>query len=235
VIYSNYTKFPKVEGYVGTAKLLRLRNQLLVHMPYQRHTTRHTKTLEVEYDKDLMKKVVEDRWHVYEDRPINEVSEFFSVLRKVANSDPSRVEAVRKLTTEHSRLIVFYNFNYELEKLRGLAEELKADDPSFAVAEWNGHKHEEIPDTERWLYLVQYTAGAEGWNCTTTNATAFYSLTYSYKQWHQAHGRTDRINTPFTDLYYYPLLAKSGIDPIVMKSLKDKKNFNEVRFAGRYN
>jgi hypothetical protein len=128
---------------------------------------------------------------------------------------------------KHPRLIVFYNFDYELQALRKLYGET-------TVAEWNGHKHEEVPDTDRWVYLVQYTAGAEGWNCTTTDAMLFYSLTYSYKQWHQAHGRIDRLNTPFKELHYYVLMSEASIDRAVMDSLVEKHSFNEVKFTKRF-
>uniref|UniRef100_A0AAU7GZX8 DNA helicase n=1 Tax=Streptomyces phage Scarif TaxID=3158858 RepID=A0AAU7GZX8_9CAUD len=224
VVYNSYTKFPKVEKYVGVAKLNKYRNRLLVEMPYERHTTRVTQYVEVEYDQELLDRVIKDRWNPYENRPIRSLAEYFYVMRKVVYSHPSRLEAVRRVLGKHPRLIVFYNFDYELEILRTLSKDMP-------VAEWNGHKHEPIPDTERWVYLVQYTAGAEGWNCTTTNAMLFYSLTYSYKQWHQAHGRTDRLNTPFSLLNYYALLAKVAIDDGVLGALKKKHSFNEVKFA----
>jgi hypothetical protein len=224
VVYNSYAKFPKVEYYKNVGKLVRLRNQLLVHMPYERHTTRTLVDVPVEFDVEPYDKVTKQRWNVYEDRPVRSVAELFYTLRKVVNSDPSRLDAIRKLNQKHPRLIVFYNFDYELKMLRTLGGEVQ-------IAEWNGHKHEAIPDTERWLYLVQYVAGAEGWNCTTTNAMVFYSLTYSYKNWHQAHGRTDRLNTPFTELFYYTLLSNSIIDRIVMGALKGKKSFNEARYV----
>lgn len=219
VVYSSYTKFPKVERYLETGKLVRLRNSLLVHMPYQRHTVRHNHILDVEFDRESFDKVVKKRWNVFTERPIRDIAELFITMRKVVNSDPSRLQAVKDLMEEHPRMIIFYNFDYELEILRTLA--------GATVAEWNGHKHEPIPDTDRWVYLVQYTAGSEGWNCVETNVVIFWSLTYSYKQWHQAFGRIDRLNTPFTNLHYYILMSNSLIDKAVMRSLKDKKSFNE--------
>lgn len=224
VVYNTYSKFPKVDKYINVGKLVRLRNQLLVNMPYDPHTTRIEKDVGVDYDIELFTKVTKKRWNVYEDRPMKTVPELFYVMRKVVNSDPSRLDEIRKLNSKHPRLIVFYNFNYELQMLRTLGGDVQ-------IAEWNGHKHEAIPDTERWLYLVQYVAGAEGWNCTTTDAMVFYSLTYSYKNWHQAHGRIDRLNTPYSTLYYYALLSNSVIDKVVMKALKGKKSFNESQFS----
>ena len=224
VVYNTFSKFPKVDRYVDVGRLVRLRNQILVEMPYVRHTTRVVTDVPVDFDGDLQHKALVERWHVFEGRPLRDVAELFLVLRKIVNSHPSRLEAVRKLTAVHPKLIVFYNFNYELEALRGLADEIP-------VAEWNGHKHEPIPDTERWVYLVQYAAGSEGWNCIDTDAMCFYSLTYSYKQWHQAFGRIDRLNTPFKELRYYILISKSVMDKAIRTSLRAKKNFNESSFG----
>lgn len=227
VVYDSYAKFPKVKKYIGVNRLVKLRNQLLVHMPYERHTTRVSTNVAMEFDPDKLRLVMQERWNPYTEAPIRSLAEFFYIMRRVVYSDPSRLAAVRTLMRRHPRLIVFYNFDYELEVLRTLAGEVP-------VAEWNGHKHEEIPDTDRWVYLVQYTAGAEGWNCTTTDAMVFYSLTYSYKQWHQAHGRIDRLNTPFSILHYYVFLADVGIDRGVMAALKAKHNFNEVKFKKNF-
>lgn len=256
-IYNSYAKFPKVERYVGTGKLVKQRNAILVEMPYLRHTIRHVHEVEVSYDESTFEKVSKGRWHVYEQRPLRDVAELFAVMRKVVNSDTSRLTAVQTLMTSHPKLIVFYNFNYELEQLRTLSPgststtssltSNESEQPtikngesdsylqnnsvdssqSWAIAEWNGHKHEPIPTTDRWVYLVQYVAGSEGWNCIETDAMCFYSLTYSYKNFHQAHGRIDRLNTPFTHLHYYILRSQSLIDKAVMKSLRAKKSFNE--------
>lgn len=374
VVYNHHARFPKVERYLGVSKLIKYRNQILVQMPFERHTTRETHIIPVEYDRELFDKVVKKRWNVYENRPLRDVAELFSVMRKVVNSDRSRLMALTELLDTHPKVIVFYNFDYELEILRTLATlhsfefgsepdsrsgksfsrgnstisslEVSATNTSasskisnesrkdkqwngmhetepiqtpvstgssrppsliemdstttcssvpaaaqrsmlsssasttglttsittsgievslqreisesttdrsgdgwmnsefgsstvesgsrskhLTVAEWNGHKHEEIPKTDRWVYLVQYQAGAEGWNCIETDAMVFYSLTYSYKLWHQAHGRIDRLNTSFSNLHYYVLKSNSAIDAGIMQALKSKKNFNEKAWA----
>jgi hypothetical protein len=224
VVYTPYTRFPKVSRYVGEGRLIKLRNKILVPMPYPKLTTRHAVTIDVKWNDELLKSVIKNRWHIYQNRPIRDIAELFQIMRKIINSDPSRVRAIRDIVyNKHDKLVVFYNFDYELEILRQLGDE-------FPVAEWNGHKHEEIPTTKKWIYLVQYVAGSEGWNCVETNAIAFYSLTYSYKNWEQAHGRIDRLNTPFRDLYYYTLKSKSIIDQAIWRSLKAKKNFNVLHF-----
>lgn len=224
VEYDPYSKFPKVKKYHNVNKLVKLRESLLVHMPYERHTTRVIQDVTVEYDDQMLNTVLTERWNPYTEAPVRSLAEFFYTMRKVVYSHPSRLRRVKELMKRHPRLIVFYNFDHELEQLRKLSGEV-------AIAEWNGHKHEEIPDADRWVYIVQYTAGAEGWNCTTTDAMVFYSLTYSYKQWHQAFGRIDRLNTPFNTLYYYVLMSEAKIDKAVKTSLSTKHSFNEVNFA----
>ena len=240
VVYSAFTKFPKVERFTGVGRLAAIREQLLVEMPYLRTTTRHSIDIPVDYDRELLERVVKDRWHVFENRPLRGISELFLVARKVVNTAPSRLLAVSNILKTKPRLIVFYNFDYELELLRSLNSitnpiSSKNSSPensskSIPMAEWNGHRHQPIPSTDSWIYLVQYVAGAEGWNCTATDAVVFYSLTYSYKIWEQAHGRIDRLDTPFSDLWYYTLTSKAFIDLVVRKSLASKRSFNESSY-----
>lgn len=219
VVYAPYVKFPKVQRYTNVGHLTKLRNKVLVHMPYEKFTVRHEQLCTVAYNEDLVQTVLKDRWHIYQDRPIRDITELFGVLRRIINSDPSRIRKIESLLEDHPKAIIFYNFNYELDILRGLAKRTE-------VAEWNGHKHEELPTGDNWAYLVQFVAGAEGWNCVTTDTTIFHSLTYSYKNWEQSRGRMDRLNTPFIDLNYFTLKSKSGMDTAIWRSLMEKKNFN---------
>lgn len=222
VIFKPFSKFPKIDRYVNQGRLIKYRKEILVEMPFKRHTVRHVKPVITEYDRDLMKRAMVDRWHVYEERPIRDVGELFIVMRKIVNSDPDRITKVLEIQKKHPRLIIFYNFNYELENLRTMGEEL-----GIPMREWNGHKHEAIPDSDSWIYLVQYTAGAEGWNCVTTDAMVYFSLNYSWKINEQGKGRIDRMNTPYKDLHYYILRSDSAIDTAITRALAMKQNFNE--------
>ncbi|QXO14111.1 DNA helicase [Gordonia phage AlainaMarie] len=223
IVYSSYTKYPKVERYLQTGQLLKWRRQLLVEMPYLRHTVRHLHNVVCQHDVETMRVVMEKRWHPIEMRPLRDVGEMFAMMRRVAYSDLSRKAKVFELLQKHPKLIVFYNFDYELEILRTLADDL----PDWKVSEWNGHKHEPVPSGDKWIYLVQYVAGAEAWNCVETDAICFYSQTYSYRNFEQAQGRTDRLNTPFKDLHYYILTSTSLIDKAISKALQNKESFNE--------
>lgn len=226
VVYSQYSHFPKVDRYVECGRLSRLRKQISVDMIYDKKTTPHYEHVPVPYDKDLVKQIMTKRWNIFTDKPIKNASELCLVLRKVVNSDPRRVEAVEELILENPKVIIFYNFNFELDILRELGKKL-----NIPTAEWNGHKHEPIPKTKKWIYLVQYMAGAEGWNCIETNVIIFYSQNYSYRMTTQAAGRIDRINTEFKDLYYYHVRSTAPIDLAILKALRSKKTFNASRFA----
>lgn len=221
VIFSRFAKFPKVDRYVGTKKLERLRAQLVVHMEFDRPTVQHHEIVPCAYDRTLVRLIQKDRWNPYKNEPIRDISGVCYCLRRAVNDDASRLEAVRKILGKRKKAIIFYNFDYELETLRGL---------KCPIAEWNGHKHEPLPKGERWAYLVHYTAGAEGWNCIETDTLIFYSQNYSYKVMIQAAGRIDRMNTPYRDLYYYHLRSSAPIDLAIARALNQKKNFNERIF-----
>jgi len=223
VVFSRFSKFPKIERYIDTAILEKYRDAILVEMPYERHTIRHEKLVLVDYDKNLYDEVMKTRFNPETQEPFKDVAGLFAYCRKIVNSDVSRIGEILKILEKHPRLIIFYNHNHELDILRQLSGILNG----YPVGEWNGQKHEEIPDTDKWIYLVQYTAGAEGWNCISTDAIAFWSLPYSWKAFHQSKGRIDRLNTKYVDLFYYILRSMSPIDRAIWKTLMTKKAFNE--------
>ena len=228
VIYSRYTKYPMVERYIGTQRLMRLRNRILIDMDFARHTIPHHEDVYCTYDISLYKDVIRKRWDPYKDEPLKQASDLCYLLRKIVNSDESRQVALLEILENHPRAIIFYSYDYERDILLNLGY-----DDGVKIAEWTGHKHEPIPESEKWVYLVNYGSGAEGFNCISTNTIIFYSQTYSYKTLIQAAGRIDRLNTKFVDLYYYHLKSRSGIDLAISKALKEKKRFNERRWLDR--
>lgn len=227
VVYDWRAKYPKIDRYLNTGRLIRLRDCILVTMDFERQTVSHHEDVAVPYNISAYKALMRSRWNPWEERPIETAGELCYSLRKIVNSDESRQTALLELVEDHPKVIVFYNFDYELDILKSLYY-----GEGVEIAEWNGHKHQPIPDGDKWIYLVQYTAGCEGWNCITTDTIVFYSQNYSYKVMVQAAGRIDRLTTPYTDLHYYHLKSFSGIDLAISKALKEKKNFNEGRFVG---
>jgi hypothetical protein len=228
-IFDRFAKYPKIIKYVDTDRLIRFRKQILVKMNDSRHTKRHVLDVKVGYDKDIYDVAFKNRWNPYEDEPIRDAGQLCYILRKIVNNDFSRIDKIIELLKKHNKAIIFYNLDSELELLRSIPQRY-FEVSDYSIAEWNGHKHEMIPKTDKWVYLVQYTAGAEGWNCTETDTVIFYSLNYSYKIMEQASGRIDRINTPYSDLYYYRLVSGSSIDKAILHALKNKKIFNEKAF-----
>lgn len=230
-IYSYYGSYPKLEGYLQTGRLLKLRNDILVPMNSHKDTVQHHEKVLCSYDIFQYKGICRDHWDPFKDEPIDNAAQFCYCLRRCVNSYEGRLEKVIDILCEHPRAIIFYNYDYELEILRELHD--CGSFGKFDVAEWNGHKHMDIPSSTSWVYLVQYTAGAEGWNCVKTDTIIFYSANYSYKTMTQAAGRIDRLNTPYKDLYYYHLQSQSGIDLAIQKALKEKKKFNENKYFER--
>lgn len=226
VIFNRFSKYPKIDTYIDTWKLSEHRKSILVNMDYIKKTKHIVDSVYVEYQEVLYKEVSKKRWNIYTDSPIKNASELCYTWRKIVNSDPSRIKKLEEIIISKKKVIVFYNFNYELDLLLKLCEDL-----SIPHSEWNGHKHQSIPKTDSWVYLVQYTAGAEGWNCIETDTIVFYSQNYSYKIMHQSAGRIDRLNSPFVNLYYYHLLSRSPIDLSIHSAIKNKKVFNENSFV----
>jgi hypothetical protein len=219
-------KYPKVDRYINIGRLIRLRDSILITMDFNRETVSHHNDIFVSYDVTKYKGITRRRWNIYNDQPIASASELCYIWRRVVNEDDSRQTALLELFEKHPRVIIFYNFDYELEILKNIYY-----GENVEVAEWNGHKHQPLPTGESWVYLVQYTAGAEGWNCISTDTIIFYSQNYSYKIMAQSAGRIDRLNTPYKDLYYYHLKSRAPIDIAISRALKSKKNFNETRYV----
>lgn len=270
-IYSRYTKYPKIDRYVNTGRLVRLRNKILIDMDFSRSTVQHHEDVYVKYDILKYKEAIRTRsdpfnqgyflctsnnpeallvgrdilpddvapifqeWYfepedgqyvALANKPIQQASGLCYTLRRIVNEDEARQSVLMELAEKHPRMIVFYNFDYEREILLNLyyGEDVE-------IAEWSGHAHQPVPESEKWIYLTQYTAGCEGWNSIKTDTIVFYSQNYSYKVMTQAAGRIDRLNTPFLDLYYYHFKSRSGIDLAISKALSEKRQFNENRWV----
>lgn len=227
VIFDRFAKYPKVKRYIGEAKLQRLRRSILVEMPVERHTTRERETVYCDYDRDLYKWAVKNRMDPWTEEPLRDAGGVCRILRKVVSDNDWRSEQAKRILSSNERVIVFYNYNYELDRILAVAESL-----GLPTAQWNGHRHDAIPAEPRWVYICQYTSAAEGWNCTSTDTVLFWSLNYSWRVTEQCEGRIDRLNTPYSRLKYYFLESDSSIDKAVRRSLSSKRVFNERAFVG---
>lgn len=225
VVWASYTDFPKIDHYVDEEYLEKLRKSILIEMEVQRTRSIHKIFEPVIYDKTKYDYVTKEKWNIYKDQPIENAPQYMSVIREIVNSDQSRLDKILEIMKTHEKVIIFYNFDYEREAILELA-----DSNDILIKEWNGHNHEPLPKGFKWIYLVQYNSGSEGWECTDTDTIIFYSLSYSYRMMKQAAGRIDRRNTKFKDLYYFYLLSKSPLDSSILKSLRNKRDFNAHKY-----
>lgn len=229
VIYSRFSKYPKVERYIDVERLERCKTSVLVEMKFTHSMKSHVEMVECDFDqKDLMR-VYRGRWNVFKGQPIMQAGEWCYTMREVVNSHHSRLEKILDIFEEKHRIIIFYNFDYELEVLKDGLTDCYGSMEEFAIREYNGHVHQPVPEGDKWIYLAQYNAASEAWNCITTDTVIFYSLNYSYKIMEQASGRIRRMNSPYSHLYYYILYSKSVIDKSILTALKNKKDFNAGR------
>lgn len=229
IVYNPRTTFPQVLQYINVELLIQHRDELLVDMDFKRKTTSHHEEIAVRYDGELITQVIKTRQNL-EGEPIENAAQFCSILRQITFSDESRVVTLLELIEKHPTAIIFYNYDFELDILKSIDY---GDD--IEIAEWNGHKHEPVPTSSKWVYLVNYAAGAEGWNCITTDTIIFYSQNYSWRIMNQAQGRIDRLNTPYMNLWYYHLVSRSPIDRAITRALRAKGKFNEGRFYESFN
>ena len=225
VVLKPWIKFPTVDHYINTKRLDFYISQVMVTMKYVNEKAKHVIEIPCDYNKELYKKILKNRWDFFDDEPIEDVGKLCYLLRRVCNDDNSRYLSLGEIVSSKTKVIVFYNFNYELERLRVFFQK-----QGFEIGEWNGQLHTDLPTGEKWAYLCQYTAACEGWNCQTTDTIIFFSQNYSYKITEQAAGRIDRINSPFKDLYYYHLRSTAPIDLAIKRALALKRNFNEKIF-----
>lgn len=225
VVFKPYMSYPVIDRYVNTKKLQWISEQILVKMEFNNGKQKHVIEIPCEYNRELYKNILKNRWNYFEDEPIENTGTLCYLLRRVCNDDKSRYLSLEEILKAHPKVIIFYNFNYELDALKALLGRLR-----IKYAQWNGQVHEDLPKGEGWAYLCQYTASSEGWCCVTTDTIVFFSQNYSYKTMIQAAGRVDRLNSPYNDLYYYHLISSAPIDIAIRRSLKMKKNFNERIF-----
>ena len=224
VMFKRFSTYPIIERYVDVRRLEMYKSKILIEMKYQTEAEINNIDIYCDYDKDKYRALVKNRYDFEKDEPIESVSRLCYLMRKIANSDPSRLIEVSNILNKSPKVIIFYNFDYELDMLK-----LYFKNKVF-IAEWNGHRHDPVPIQKKsWMYLVQYSAGAEGWNCVDTDTIIFYSQTYSYKTLVQSKGRIDRLNTPFDKLYYYHLKSRASIDISISRALASKKQFNETK------
>lgn len=226
VEYERYTKFPKVKAIHNSKKLSDNLDRVMVQMKFRRKVIRRKHYIDTNYPIDVVKNVKDTRFNPYTNKPIRTPSEYTQVMRRLVAESDDRKEKTKELILALDKVILFYNYNYERDILLDM---LNSVDINYG--EYSGHKHDPLPKGKQWVYLVQYTAGAEGWNCTETDRMIFYSPNYSYRIVEQCEGRIDRLNSLYSELHYYYCRSDSSIDKAVFRALATKRRFNEKNWG----
>ena len=130
------------------------------------------------------------------------------------------------LDSTKDRLIVFYNFNSELKKLKELVE--AADRPISII---NGEtKDLTAYETESdSVTLIQYQAGAMGLNLQKANKIIYFTLTDKSELFEQSKKRIHRIgqNQP---CFYYLMICKNSVEEVMLKTLEERRDFTDDLF-----
>ena len=143
--------------------------------------------------------------------------------------DKSKLDWMRDFLEGYDeRVVVFYNYNAELEQLKQLLERL--DRP---YSEYNGHRKDlrAFQESSEGVVLANYGSASTGINDFVIASTmVMYSLTTSYIDFEQAKKRIDRIGQTKKPLFYF-LIMKGTIDARVYHSLQEGKDFDERMYA----
>ena len=130
------------------------------------------------------------------------------------------------LESTNDRLIVFYNFNAECDRMRQICDELNRPVSIINGSEKRLESYENEPDS---VTLVQYQAGSMGLNLQKANKIIYFSLCERSELFEQSKKRIHRIgqNQP---CYYYLLMAQGSIDYSIYSALLERKDFTDELF-----
>ncbi len=138
-----------------------------------------------------------------------------------------KLEAFRDLLeSTEDRLIVFYNFNEELDRLTKICKSL-----GRAVSHVNGSgksvdAYENMPDS---VMFVQYQAGAMGGNYQKANRVVYFTPPLSSELFEQSKKRTHRIGQERTCFYYY-LTCTNSIEEKIYETLAMRRDYTDALF-----
>ena len=124
VVFSRYTKYPKVERYIEEDLLKKIKDQILINMDIKRRTIPHRINVITDYNKESYKIITKDRWDFINNKPIENASQYVQLQRQVVNSDNSKIERLKEIIELHNKLIIFYNFDYERDTILELIKDV---------------------------------------------------------------------------------------------------------------
>lgn len=141
------------------------------------------------------------------------------------NSD--KIAALKDLIeSTEDRLIIFYNFNGELEVLRDLCASVERPVSIICGNIKDLSSYEKSKDS---VTLVQYQAGAMGLNLQKSNKIVYFTPPLSSEFFEQSKKRIHRIGQDRTCFYYY-LICSGSIEEKIYRTLAMRKDYTERLF-----
>lgn len=140
----------------------------------------------------------------------------------------NKFEAFKELVeSTQDRLIVFYNFNAELDRLKKIAAELERP-----ISEVNGHCKDltAYEQESNAITFIQYQAGAMGLNLQKANKIIYFTLTDKSELFEQSKKRIHRIGQE-KPCFYYILMCKDSVEEQILETLQMRKDFTDELFA----
>ena len=136
-----------------------------------------------------------------------------------------KLEAFKDLIdSTEDRLIVFYNFNEELQKMAELVEDRSISIVNGATKDLTAYEEHSNSIT-----FVQYQAGAKGLNLQKANKIIYFTLTQSCEDWMQSKKRIHRMGQEKTCFYYY-LMCKKSVEEEILKALESGRDYTDNLF-----
>ena len=128
------------------------------------------------------------------------------------------------------RLIVFYNFNEELNRMQDALMKISFDyTQRFSVVNGRLKALSNYEHDEDSITFIQYQAGAMGLNLQKACRMVFFSLPLSSELYEQAKKRIHRIGQK-NHCFYYPMIVKGSIEEKILKTLEQRKDYTEKLF-----
>jgi len=124
------------------------------------------------------------------------------------------------------RLIVFYNFNEELSKMKSIVESL---DKPVSIVNGDIKDLDAYENNDDSVTFVQYQAGAMGLNLQKSNKIIYFTLPQSSEHFEQSKKRIHRIGQK-NNCFYYLLMVKNSVEGMILDTLKTRKDYDDELF-----
>lgn len=231
-----YNGFPfkKLIGYKNTKELDKIINENCVFFKRDIKNKQIPKEIDIKFDKPK-KYAFFKRVRIYEDFVADNASKLFVNLRKMCSGNIDKYEVDKQkiqwledfCENLNFRLVIFYNFNFEKDKIIELMKKLK-----IPYSQFNGAVKDlsNFNKYENGVVLCQYQSASLGLNdLVKSNVCILYSPSLNYTDYTQSKKRIDRIGQTKKPLFYN-LYCKDTIEEKILETIKKGQDFDNKMF-----